>query len=120
MQEKTMNNSDDHVPVLMGDGKAYFAHFNKLTPAENERLAILAEECAEVIQCVTKIMRHGYSSFHPANVDAGNNREQLEKELGHLDNILDMMVEEKDINHNSVIKHREKKSETIGRYLHHQ
>ena len=94
-------------------------HFNKLTPAENERLAILAEECAEVIQCVTKIMRHGYSSFNPSNVDAGNNREQLEKELGHLDNILDMMLAGKDFNHKSIIKHREHKKAYISRYLHH-
>ena len=40
-------------------------HFNKLTPAEDERLAMLAEECAEVIQIVSKIQRHGYDSWHP-------------------------------------------------------
>ena len=35
-------------------------NFNQLTPAETERLAILAEECGEVIQAVGKILRHGY------------------------------------------------------------
>ena len=34
-------------------------HFNGLTPAEDERLAMLAEECAEVIKIVSKIQRHG-------------------------------------------------------------
>ena len=37
------------------------SHFNKLTPAQAERLAILIEECGEVIQAATKILRHGYT-----------------------------------------------------------
>lgn len=50
------------------------AHFNKLTPAQAERLAILAEECSEVIQIIGKILRHGLYSAHPVtgevNIDA--------------------------------------------------
>ena len=42
-----------------------YAHFNGLTPAQAERLAMLAEECGEVIQVVGKILRHGYDSYHP-------------------------------------------------------
>ncbi len=48
-------------------------HFNNLTPGAAERLAVLAEECGEVIQAVSKIQRHGYDSGHPrgdtSNVD---------------------------------------------------
>lgn len=40
-------------------------HFNGLTPAEAERLAMLSEECGEVIQIIGKILRHGYDSYHP-------------------------------------------------------
>lgn len=40
-------------------------HFNRLTPSQAERLAMLAEECGEVIQIVGKILRHGYDSWHP-------------------------------------------------------
>lgn len=40
-------------------------HFNRLTPAQAERLAMLAEECGEVVQIVGKILRHGYASEHP-------------------------------------------------------
>lgn len=38
---------------------------NQMTEAERERLEMLAEEAAEVIQAVTKILRHGYDSYHP-------------------------------------------------------
>ena len=34
-------------------------NFNRLSPAEYERLAILAEEMGEAQQALGKIMRHG-------------------------------------------------------------
>ena len=58
-------------------------HFNKLTPAEAERLAMLAEECGEVIQVIGKIMRHGYDSYHPADPTT-TNRALLGRELTDL------------------------------------
>ena len=58
-------------------------HFNDLTPAEAERLAMLAEECGEVIRIVGKILRHGYASFHPADPNVSN-RELLGRELTDL------------------------------------
>ena len=42
-------------------------HFNQLTPAEAERLALLLEELGEAQQAIGKILRHGYASTHPAN-----------------------------------------------------
>jgi NTP pyrophosphatase (non-canonical NTP hydrolase) len=58
-------------------------HFNNLTPAQAERLAMLAEECGEVIQVVGKILRHGYDSYHPANPSV-TNRMLLGQELTDL------------------------------------
>ena len=58
-------------------------HFNQLTPAEAERLAMLAEECGEVIQVIGKILRHGYDSYHP-NDPATTNRQLLGRELTDL------------------------------------
>lgn len=55
-------------------------HFNQLTPAEAERLAMLAEEAAEVIQIVGKILRHGYDSYHPNSPEI-TNRDLLGFEL---------------------------------------
>lgn len=56
-------------------------NFNKLTPAETERLAYLAEECGEVIQIVGKILRHGYESHNPFDPLKTNNRLLLQNEL---------------------------------------
>lgn len=58
--------------------------FNKLSDAEAERLAILAEECAEVIKCVGKILRHGYEGFDPTGKENGSNRQQLSDECGQI------------------------------------
>lgn len=62
-------------------------HFNQLTPAQAERLAMLAEECGEVIQIVGKILRHGYDSHHPVNPRVSN-RDLLAKELRDVNAVL--------------------------------
>ena len=58
-------------------------HFNNLTPAQAERLAMLAEECGEVIQVIGKILRHGYNNYHPDRPHI-TNRELLQQELTDL------------------------------------
>ena len=65
-------------------------HFNQLTPAEAERLAMLAEECGKVIQAVGKILRHGYGSFHPDRPEI-TNRTLLEREVRDLQAVLSLM-----------------------------
>lgn len=93
-------------------------HFNNLTPAEDERLSILAEEAAEVIQIICKIKRHGYESCKPGSTCT--NREYLAEELGHLDNILRMMLDSKDIDRRLIQLSSNTKNKSIKRYLHHQ
>lgn len=68
-------------------------HFNQLTPAQAERLAMLAEECGEVIQVVGKILRHGYDSYHPVNPRVSN-RSLLVKELRDVNAVLMAMGRE--------------------------
>lgn len=67
--------------MTFADQKLADAHFNKLTPAQDERLAKLAEECAEVIQAVCKILRHGYESRDPTQCGSLTNRRDLEREI---------------------------------------
>ena len=50
-----------------------------MTDAERERLVLLIEECGEVIQAATKVLRHGYDSHDPGGTIS--NKEQLEKEI---------------------------------------
>lgn len=54
--------------------------FNQLTPAQDERLSMLAEECAEVIQAICKIKRHGYASHHP-DAPSVTNADLLAREI---------------------------------------
>ena len=56
--------------------------FNELSPAQEEVLALLAEECAEVIQAIGKILRHGAHSTHPDSPYGPSNARMLEDELG--------------------------------------
>lgn len=93
---------------------------NGLTKGEAERLALLAEEAGEVVVACMKILRHGYSSSHP---DAGimdHNRADLEKELGHVENAMSLMIHKGDINIAAVLRAKKAKSETIAPWLHHQ
>lgn len=64
-------------------------HFNRLSPAEAERLAMLAEEAGEIVQAVGKVLRHGYSSRHP---DGGrDNRHHLRREVDDLRAVIGLM-----------------------------
>lgn len=72
-------------------------HFNKLTPAQLERLAILSEELGEAIQVIGKIIRHGYKSFNPYKPEIGDNRKQLTVELADVQQAINMLTSSKDI-----------------------
>lgn len=93
-------------------------HFNKLTPAESERLAVLMEELAEVQQVIGKILRHGYDSCHPDNPST-NNRELLQKELGDVQAAFELMDNAGDIKSDIIAQFSEDKLTKIEKYLHH-
>jgi len=94
-------------------------YFNKLTPAEAERLALLIEECGEVIQAATKVLRHGYASWHPDAMQQ-DNRSELAKEIGHAMNAVEMLVNEGDIDQATTNVAWNRKKSTIAQWLHHQ
>jgi len=96
-------------------------HFNELTPAEAERLAILLEEMGEAQQVVGKILRHGYDSQNPRDGANGRpNRFLLEEELGDVLWSIRALMKAKDTSM-EVIEHRcAQKDKRIIPYLHHQ
>ena len=99
--------------------EATSAPFNKLTPKDAELLTLLAEECAEVVQAVTKILRHGLESHHPLHPDK-TNRELLEVEIGHVLAANKMVRISKITRGENVIKAMFDKRENVKPYLHHQ
>ena len=100
-------------------------HFNRLTPAELERLAILSEEMGEAQQIIGKVLRHGYESYNPTipvpeNENPIINRWMLEKELGDIMWAMRAMCESRDINAERIEKRAQEKGPRAAKYLHHQ
>ena len=63
-----------------------------VSDAEAERLAMLAEECGEVIQLIGKILRHGYTSYHPNDPDMTTNWTLLKGELNDIGAVVHGMI----------------------------
>lgn len=95
-------------------------HFNGLTPAQAERLALLLEECGEVIQIVGKILRHGLYSWNPEAVGSQTNIELLERELGDLTLAIALMAEASEVSTARIWELADKKRSRVRKYLHHQ
>jgi NTP pyrophosphatase (non-canonical NTP hydrolase) len=61
-----------------------------------ELLGILQEECAEIIQIISKIRRFGINSFNPGDPDAGTNFELLNLETADALALVEMLKETED------------------------
>jgi NTP pyrophosphatase (non-canonical NTP hydrolase) len=94
--------------------------FNGLTDAEAERLALLAEEAAEVVHAVGKILRHGYDSTNPDVDQEVSNRSKLTEECGDFLAAMRLATEAQDFDEDDVRSYMATKLRKIGRYLHHQ
>lgn len=95
-----------------------------LTPAEIERLAILSEECGEVVMAIGKILRHGYDSKNPDIMNDPDkkyidNRFDLHKEIGDVELAVKRMIEAGDIRRVSIEDHKSYKIQK-PQYLHFQ
>ena len=86
--------------------------------AELERLAVLAEECGEVVQVIGKIIRHGYDSKHPDNMNGPDNRRLLEKEIGDVKAILRLMLDAGDVSMLPIKASRDEKYARLATYMH--
>jgi len=62
-----------------------------MNPQTKEVLDILQEECAEVIQAVSKISRFGLDNLKPGKIKT--NREHLEEEIGDLYAMINILQE---------------------------
>ena len=92
-------------------------HFNNLTPAQLERVAMLLEECGEVVQICGKVLRHGLESTHP---DGGpNNLALLEKEASDVRAIIQLMVHAGDFDEDKMGDNIVEKHLKLEHYCHH-
>lgn len=92
---------------------------NLLTPAEIERLALLAEEAAEIVQITSKILRFGKQSFHPNDPTETTNIKLLEMECSHIMVAIQLLAQEDDIDTLYLEDHFKGKVESVNNYLEH-
>lgn len=73
----------------------------KIVPAseeESEILNLITEECAEVIQIISKINRFGFSSYNPNDKEKVINRDLLVQELGDIIALVEIAIDSNIIN----------------------
>ena len=73
-----------------------------------ETLVILQEECAEVIQSASKILRFGFQSRYPTE-DSASTKECLEMEAGQLLCMIGLLVDQGAIDEDAMIAAMEHK-----------
>lgn len=88
-----------------------------LTPGEIERLAILAEECGEAAQAIGKVLRFGWESSSPyRGANGRTNRADLERELGNIRAVVNLMLDAGDVRLNAVQSWQRNKREALKKW----
>jgi NTP pyrophosphatase (non-canonical NTP hydrolase) len=91
--------------------------FNQVTPKEAELLAILAEECGELVQAIGKVLRHGFMSVHPVSEET--NLANLEREMGDVRAAMIMLCDEGITNKKAIHEAADEKLRKVIKYMHH-
>lgn len=94
----------------------YIAQSKPLTPYENELLTILIEECAEVAQAATKIMRFGRQERYPGGLD---NITKLGLEIGDLERMIELTKDAQFVKTRDVVEGQSRKAERLEQYMQH-
>jgi NTP pyrophosphatase (non-canonical NTP hydrolase) len=87
----------------------------KITPSEAEICNILLEECAEVIQAVSKVFRFGWDSCHPDSPNFSN-KEHLTEELGDLMAMVKILCDKEIIDKNLLFSAIEAKAIKLSKF----
>lgn len=86
----------------------------KPTQRERDILDILQEECAEVIQAISKIRRFGWEGKHPDSEQT--NSEHLEEELGDLTAMINILVDTSRVNRYNIVAAELKKLDKLKKW----
>lgn len=74
----------------------------------DKNLTILQEECAEIVQVVSKIRRFGMDCYHPKK-EGVTNRDHLVQEMGDVVALMGIVCATEDITWASVLRAAEEK-----------
>ena len=77
-----------------------------------ELLTVLMEECSEVIQAAAKCQRYGWESEY----EGSTARENLEKELGDLQCMIDLLHQHDVVSFTAMDEQAERKHEKLRRW----
>ena len=89
----------------------------QLQPRDFEYMGILQEECAEVIQIISKINRFGLYSSNPFEENAKNNQQQLIDEVGDVYALIQKLEERGLFTREQIEQRAEYKHAKLKRYL---
>ena len=89
-QDSDMDEAFRGYNVAMNEGTAMNEEAEVINEDNNEVMDILQEECAEVVQAVSKIRRFGIDNAKPNTPHT--NREHLEEELGDMLAMIDILM----------------------------
>ena len=84
-----------------------------MTPRQREILTITQEECAEVIQVVSKIFRFGLGHEHVSSHRGITNTEKLSEEVGDLLAMVDLLIDDGILDVNRLKEHKQNKIEKL-------
>lgn len=85
-----------------------------VAPNIPEVLSILQEECAEVIQAVSKVQRFGVLAHHPHRTTT--NKEELEEELGDLLAMIEILTQTGYLDQANIALATQAKTEKLKQY----
>jgi NTP pyrophosphatase (non-canonical NTP hydrolase) len=85
-----------------------------MTGKEKEVMDILQEECAEVIQAVSKISRFGIDNYKPGKPNT--NRQHLEEELGDMLAMIDILQEMDIVSYTNIERAQAAKIEKLKKW----
>ena len=81
---------------------------------QKEVMLIAQEECAEVIQAISKVFRFGMDDVHPTTMKS--NKDSLEEEVGDLMCMIELMQEYGIINATNVLNANVKKRNKLKQW----
>jgi len=91
----------------------------ELSARQVELLIVLAEECAEVQQAISKLLRHGPDERFPSREPSPTNAEALEDELTDLYAVLAMIATSRVISYPRVLEGVSQRIEEKKMYMYH-